>query len=717
MTGRDGAGDALRPEDPSDVGPYLIERRIGRGGQATVYLGRDQAGGAVAVKVFDPQWMADPEARQQLVAEIEALKGVAGFGIARLLDAHPDTDPAYLVSEYVPGPDLAHAVRARGPLRDGELDRFALATLTALRSVHHAGLVHRDIKPSNVVLGPDGPRLVDFGIVARHGEVEDTSDGVLGTREYLAPELTAAAGHRVSPASDLFAWAATVAFAASGAVPTCSDDPLPGVPRALAEVLRRCLGSDPATRPDAAEAMELVLRAAHDSRTLPAAVPDPRPAVPDPRPAVPAWGTPPPPGPGTVASARPASSPRTTPPRTTLPPRQVPFVGRGSWRGWRWLVIPAAAALLVGLGGVNRDSDTPEGEPFDPAAAAEHAGDTDRDDARDVQDDRALTQPRVIPVQLFAAGIRTGFSVASDGSTVTAQEGCSLVTKDAASGRARVSTRIESENATCRLLPDPAVERVLVLSEVSRTHTRVRIDDLSSGARVTAVIAGTVQRLQFSADGQWLALGVDGHAVHLLDTRAGRLAGAGMPTAAAGAWGVWAADAGLDTIAAPLPDDEGLGVWSVTVDPRGEAIASMPNDATSLAFPLAVGPSGTRVARVGLDGDTVILSSLSANASATVMPWLLGSGPGGGPVALAFSPDGAYLAGFGRDGGQIWRVRDGTVVGPLLGAVAGVIHSSAPNVLDASAELRFSQDSSRLVLRSGRGVVVTWDVADATAVS
>lgn len=282
-----------RPEDPRTVGAYTIEARLGAGGQATVYLGRSPAGEPLAVKVFGAAWLADPEARRQIAAQIEALRTVPAFATARLVEARPEADPAYRVSEYVPGPTLEQAVLRSGPLGGPQLDRFALATLTALRSIHAAGLVHRDLKPGNVILGPDGPRIVDFGIVAKQGAAEDPTDGVLGTRQYLAPELFE--GARVERSADLYAWAATAVFAATGRAPHGPDDPLDGVPDGLREVLHRCLASDPGARPDAAQAMDLVLGVASPSRPvesvpppLPVSVPPPLPASATPTTSIPA---------------------------------------------------------------------------------------------------------------------------------------------------------------------------------------------------------------------------------------------------------------------------------------------------------------------------------------------------------------------------------------------------------------------------------------------
>ncbi|MEV5552891.1 protein kinase [Nonomuraea wenchangensis] len=72
--------------------------------------------------------------------------------------------PPYIVSEYVDGPNLRRAVETGGPLDDDSLHRLAVGMATALTGIHRAGIVHRDLKPDNVLLGPDGPRLIDFGI-------------------------------------------------------------------------------------------------------------------------------------------------------------------------------------------------------------------------------------------------------------------------------------------------------------------------------------------------------------------------------------------------------------------------------------------------------------------------------------------------------------------------------------------------------------------------
>ncbi|MFD0663084.1 protein kinase domain-containing protein [Thermocatellispora tengchongensis] len=165
------------------------------------------------------------------------------------------------MSEFVAGPSLQERVRTGGPLREGDLDRLAVGTASALAAIHAARVVHRDFKPANVLLGPDGPRVVDFGI-ARPLDAETGTSALAGTPPYMAPEQLG--GAPASPAADVFAWASTMAYAATGRAPFGNDtvaavfnrilhqDPdLTGVPPGLLPVLAGCLAKDPRSRPSA----------------------------------------------------------------------------------------------------------------------------------------------------------------------------------------------------------------------------------------------------------------------------------------------------------------------------------------------------------------------------------------------------------------------------------------------------------------------------------
>ncbi|GIH72000.1 hypothetical protein Mth01_42530 [Sphaerimonospora thailandensis] len=148
---------------PKRLGGYVLGRIIGEGGQGVVYLGKAPDGTKVAVKVLHARFPGDDDTRRFL-GEVTATRQVAAFCTARVIDAGMDSGQPYIVSEYVEGVSLAERVRREGPRDAGGLTRLAVGTMTALMAIHEAGIVHRDFKPSNVLLGPEGPVVIDFGI-------------------------------------------------------------------------------------------------------------------------------------------------------------------------------------------------------------------------------------------------------------------------------------------------------------------------------------------------------------------------------------------------------------------------------------------------------------------------------------------------------------------------------------------------------------------------
>ncbi|MEU7897346.1 serine/threonine-protein kinase [Nonomuraea sp. NPDC049152] len=262
----------LRPGDPPALGPYRLAGFLARGGQGTVYLAHGPDGLPVAIKMPNAQGGADAEEMQLFLKEAEIASRVAQFCTARVLDAGLSAECLpYVVNEYIDGPSLAQQVQERGPLTVDELTRLALTTATGLTAVHQAGIVHRDLKPSNILMATDGPRIIDFGIARVLDTTSTTASGVIGTPAYMAPEQFE--GKRISSATDMFGWAATLVFAATGAPPFGSGSPvailnrvlhhapdLSGVPAALRPALAACLAKDPGARPSAHEAYTLVLR-------------------------------------------------------------------------------------------------------------------------------------------------------------------------------------------------------------------------------------------------------------------------------------------------------------------------------------------------------------------------------------------------------------------------------------------------------------------------
>ncbi|WP_219469950.1 serine/threonine-protein kinase [Nonomuraea rhizosphaerae] len=252
------------------VGGYVLRRVLGRGGMGEVHLATTPAGGLAAVKVIHPSLARDPAFRRRFEREVAAARRVARFCTAPVLDAGMDGDVAYLVTEYVKGPDLAQAVRERGPLSGSDLEALAVGIATALAAIHGAGVVHRDLKPSNVLLSPLGPRVIDFGIARLVDSDSVVSQSILGTPAFMAPEQVR--GEPLGPAADVWAWGGVIAFAGTGRLVFGGGAPaevlyrivnegprLDGLDEGLREVVERALAKDARLRPTAQQLLESLM--------------------------------------------------------------------------------------------------------------------------------------------------------------------------------------------------------------------------------------------------------------------------------------------------------------------------------------------------------------------------------------------------------------------------------------------------------------------------
>ncbi|MFE2873452.1 protein kinase [Embleya sp. NPDC059259] len=271
------------------------------------------------------------EFRRRFVREVAAARKVGSAFTAAVVAADPHAQVPWLATEFVPGIPLSAAVERFGPLPETSLRELAAGLFTALAGIHAAGLVHRDVKPSNIVLGVDGPRVVDFGIALPAGATGLTGTGhTVGTLGFMSPEQFERSD--VGPESDVFSAAAVLAWAATGRSPfpvprspfpgdtlpvlfanlTTRAPDLNGLPAPLAPLIEAALSKSPATRPTARDARTMVpappTHVGPDHGWLP-----PTPSSSPPRP----YSAPP----------RPRSRPTATP-----PPRRHPWGRRRSTR-------------------------------------------------------------------------------------------------------------------------------------------------------------------------------------------------------------------------------------------------------------------------------------------------------------------------------------------------------------------------------------------------
>ncbi|HEX6382110.1 MAG TPA: serine/threonine-protein kinase, partial [Acidimicrobiia bacterium] len=258
--------EPLTSEDPRRVGRYQVLARLGSGGMGRVYLARSYENRQVALKVIRPDLAEDPTFRRRFEREVTASRAVRGPFTAEVIDAAPDGSPPWLATAYIPGPSLQEAVRVGGALPDATVRALGLGLVEALAAIHAANVVHRDLKPGNVLLAPDRPRVIDFGIsrVAEASALTHTGTA-MGSPGYIPPEqIRGKKG--VGPAADVFALGAVLVFASTGTGPfgegtvetllyrILHEEPyLDTVPDLLLDVVTACLRKEAALRPSLRE--------------------------------------------------------------------------------------------------------------------------------------------------------------------------------------------------------------------------------------------------------------------------------------------------------------------------------------------------------------------------------------------------------------------------------------------------------------------------------
>lgn len=266
----------LRPGDPGRVGPYVPLALLGSGGMGRVYLARptEDGPGLVAVKVVRPEYAEDVRFRRRFEREAAVHEKVRGPHTPRLRGTGFQDELLWMATEYLPGLDLAEAVRGGGALEPAAVWRLVGELGRALADLSAAGIVHRDVKPSNILLSVHGAHVIDFGIsrAADASAITGTGNRV-GTPAYMSPEHLRTG--RSDTASDVFSLAGTLVYAASGRAPfgdgtgvdvmhrVAFEEPnaevvggISAADPALGALLTACLAKEPERRPSPRDLIE-----------------------------------------------------------------------------------------------------------------------------------------------------------------------------------------------------------------------------------------------------------------------------------------------------------------------------------------------------------------------------------------------------------------------------------------------------------------------------
>jgi serine/threonine-protein kinase len=220
--------ESTAKEAPTHYGQYTVVRELGRGGMALVFEGRHpQLGSRVALKVMQPALAAQPMAAARFLREAKAASQIRHQNVVEVFDIGTQDGVPFIVMEFLEGANLAALLAEKGALPVAGMVDVFLPVISAVATAHRAGIIHRDLKPSNLMITRRAPRgaqamVLDFGISKiMSEELEGTltrSESLLGTVQYMAPELTKGAKF-ASPASDQYAIGAMLYECATGQRP------------------------------------------------------------------------------------------------------------------------------------------------------------------------------------------------------------------------------------------------------------------------------------------------------------------------------------------------------------------------------------------------------------------------------------------------------------------------------------------------------------------
>jgi len=267
-----------------NLGPYRIEKVVGRGGMGTVYAGvHQETGQQAAVKALSRALDDDSNFRDRFAAEIATLRKLDHPNIVQLYGEGVQDGYLFFAMQYVPGQSLQQMLQSGYQFEWQQVSRLAIEICAALQHAHDRGVIHRDLKPANLLYDQDGRiKLTDFGIAKLFGGTQLTAAGsVVGTADYMSPEQ--AQGRQVTSRSDLYGLG-SVMFTLLARRPPYSGSSLPqvvhsirydevpsvrrfapSVPRALDEIISQLLQKDPEDRIATARAVANRLKAVQDA--------------------------------------------------------------------------------------------------------------------------------------------------------------------------------------------------------------------------------------------------------------------------------------------------------------------------------------------------------------------------------------------------------------------------------------------------------------------
>jgi serine/threonine protein kinase len=226
------------------------KRYRGGGGFSDVYEGYTQSGERVAIKVLRFKEDAQSLEAEKLIREQKILARINSRGVAKYIDSDLDNDPPWIASEYVDGPTLKEAITSNGPLSATAVELLVRQIALSLTELHRESIAHRDLSPNNVILGPDGPVIIDFGSARiTSSSAKLVSIVSVGTPGFLSPEVIA--GSDSGTPADIFALSRIAEFSLTGQSETTDQNSFLKLSPRLSTALAEALSNDPNDRPSA----------------------------------------------------------------------------------------------------------------------------------------------------------------------------------------------------------------------------------------------------------------------------------------------------------------------------------------------------------------------------------------------------------------------------------------------------------------------------------